>query len=261
MSKFFFLIINVVFFIASINAQEISNDTKEAIISAIEFSNNISVRFDLQHIYQSRNTVKVYSNMFNNKVASDNIINKLNRNQSGIVFYNSYKTFHKKNKKIDCSWLIVDYHKTDNNLIVIYLSDCYYKDKMLNVNPDVVCIVCKKSSTTARWHISHEFFIHTMSNKFLETDYPLLTQQLYNNLQKSQLHTEVDYMLLLSYLRKQDDSEYYPKIKELLKCMISENPEINERVQTYLYLIHETGYDETGYGFDKIKQIYNNIIK
>ena len=100
-----------------------------------------------------------------------------------------------------------------------------------------------------------------MSNKFLETDYPLLTQQLYNNLQKSQLHTEVDFMLLLSYLRKQDDSEYYPKIKELLKCMISENPEINERVQTYLYLIHETGYDETGYGFDKIKQIYNNIIK
>lgn len=258
MSKYLFLIIVMVLFLPSVSAQEISvGDTKDAIISAIEFSNDVSVKFNLRHTYPSKNTVKVYSSLFNDEVASDSFIDELNRNQSGIVFYKSHKAFYKKNKKIDSSWLIVKYHKVDSNIVVIYMSDCWYNKKMLNVNPDVVCIVCRKSSTTCKWHIAHEFFIPMMFHNFSETDYYLLTKQLYNNLQNGQLETETDYMLLFNYFREQDESEYYPKIKELLKCMISENPEINERVQTYLYMIQESGY---GYVFDEIEQNYNKIL-
>ena len=70
-------------------------------------------------------------------------------------------------------------------------------------------------------------------------DYEVLSKQLYDNLQHKQLETENDYILLFNYLRKQDYSEYYVKIKELLCSIIEKNPEITERVDNYFFLFSE----------------------
>ena len=78
-----------------------------------------------------------------------------------------------------------------------------------------------------------------MRREFRSVGYPLITKQLYENLQHKQLETENDYMLLFNYLRKQDDSEYYVKIKELLCSIIENNPEITERVDNYFFLFSE----------------------
>lgn len=87
-----------------------------------------------------------------------------------------------------------------------------------------------------------------MGNEFRETDYSLLTRQLYDNLLHRQLETEADYMLLFNYLRKQDDSEYYVKIKELLCSIINDNPEVAERVDNYFFLFSKFRFrDEATY--------------
>ena len=78
-----------------------------------------------------------------------------------------------------------------------------------------------------------------MGREFRNIDYSLITRQLYDNLQHKQLETENDYILLFNYLRKQDDSVYYVKIKELLCGIIEKNPEITERVDNYFFLFSE----------------------
>ena len=95
-------------------------------------------------------------------------------------------------------------------------------------------VLCCKSKYSNRWFVIHEFFIHAMYKNNI--DYEVLTKQLYDNLQHKQLETENDYILLFNYLRKQDDSEYYAKIKELLCSIIEKNPEITERVDNYFFL-------------------------
>lgn len=233
MKRFVAIIVTTVLFLPYSSAQEMSTeDTKEAIISAIEFCNATSTH-DENFSY---NTVMIYKSFLKDKVVADSIIYEFNRNQSGIVFYNSTKAIKKKNKGIKGNWFIFYYGKIDTNRIEIVLSDCFYKGKKTLINPDGETIICRKSAITGKWHIVHQFFIYQMGHEFRSVGYPLITKQLYENLQHKQLETENDYMLLFNYLRKQDDSEYYVKIKELLCSIIEKNPEITERVDNYFFL-------------------------
>ena len=89
MKRFVAIIVTIVLFLPYSSAQEMSTeDTKEAIISAIEFCNTTSTH-DENFSY---NTVMIYRNFLKDKVVADSIIYEFNRNQSGIVFYNSTKT-------------------------------------------------------------------------------------------------------------------------------------------------------------------------
>lgn len=233
MKRLVAFIVTIVLFLPYSYAQKMSiEDTKEAIISAIEFCNGISTH----NGNFSYNTVMVYKSFLKDKVVADSIIYELNKNQSDIVFYNSRKTIKKKNKEIKRSWFIFYYGEIDTNRIEIVLSDCIYNGKKTLINPDGETIVCSKSAITGKWHIVHHFFIYRMGREFRNTDYSLLTRQLYDNLLHKKLKTENDYMLLFNYLRKRDVSEYYIKIKELLCSIIDENPEVAERIDNYFFL-------------------------
>ena len=233
MKRLVAIIATIVLFSPYSSAQQMSTeDTKEAIISAIEFCNATSThkgRF-------SYNIVMIYESFFYTKMVADSIIYKFNSNQSDIVFYNSRKTIKKKNKGIKRSWFISYYGEIDTNRIKIVLSDCFYKWRKTLINPDGETIICSKSAITGKWHIVHQFFIYRMEREFRNTDYPLLARQLYDNLCKEHLESESDFMVLFNYLRKQDDSEYYIRIKERLCSIIEKNPEITEQVDNYFFL-------------------------
>lgn len=255
MRHFLAFIVAIMLFTTSSSAQKMSaEDTKEAIISAIECCNSMSV-YDMMPI--SYNTVMVYENFFKDKVVADSVINELNRNQSDIVFYNSLKALKKKNRRIDGSWSIFCYSEVDTNIIKIDLSCCFYKGKKTYFHSSASYIICKKSDYSGKWHVARESFIAKRRNSARGADYSALTKQLYKNLQNGVLEIEPDYILLFNYLIKQDDSEYYPKIKELLKCLIDKNPEIDERVQTYFYLYKKVG---TEYYASTIEKNYNKIL-
>lgn len=233
MKRLFAFIVTIVLFLPYSSAQKMSTkDTKEAIISAIEYCNGISTHYGCF----SYNIVMIYENFFNDKVATDIFVNELNRNKSDIFFYNSRKTLKKKNKGIKRNWFIFYYAEVDTNRIEIILSDCFYKGKETLINPDGESIICKKSAINSKWHIVHQFYIYRMGNEFRETDYSSLTRKLYENLCKGHLESEDDFILLFNYLRKQDESEYYVKIKELLCSIINDNPEVAERVENYFFL-------------------------
>ena len=86
MKRLVAFIVIIVLFIPYSSAQKMSTkDTKEAIISAIEFCNGISTH----NGNFSYNTVMVYKSFLKDKVVADSIIYELNKNQSDIVFYNS----------------------------------------------------------------------------------------------------------------------------------------------------------------------------
>lgn len=124
MKRLFAFIVTIVLFLPYSSAQKMSTkDTKEAIISAIEYCNGISTHYGCF----SYNIVMIYENFFNDKVATDIFVNELNRNKSDIFFYNSRKTLKKKNKGIKRNWFIFYYAEVDTNRIEIILSDCFYK--------------------------------------------------------------------------------------------------------------------------------------
>lgn len=97
MKRLVAFIVTIVLFIPYSSAQKMSTkDTKEAIISAIEFCNGISTH----HGCFSYNIVMIYESFFNDKVATDIFVNELNRNESDIFFYNSRKTLKKKIREL-----------------------------------------------------------------------------------------------------------------------------------------------------------------
>jgi hypothetical protein len=86
-----------VLFLPYSNAQKMSTkDTKEAIISAIEFCNGISTHDGCF----SYNIVMIYESFFNDKVATDIFVNELNRNKSDIFFIIPEKLLRKRIREL-----------------------------------------------------------------------------------------------------------------------------------------------------------------
>ena len=241
---------------SSVSAQSINtDDLRNALVSAIKLSNSTReepLRF-----------IKFY-NLHEYK--NDSIIEELNKNDEGFIFYKEktrsdrWKLFANKIKKNKFYAWRIYFLDVKSNRITIVINELSYKRFGKSEIHCGARFVCRKSGYSGNWHAANEIFVSKMIKLYCTTDYSVLTKQLYDKLHSRQLESENDYILLLNYLRKQDDSEYYPKIKELLKYMIGENPEINECVQTYLYMIQETGYGDTGYVFYGIEQNYNKIL-
>ena len=241
MYKLIYSAIVLIFFSLSANSQTMrKEDLADAIIAAVEYHNDLDSHFTTNIPQIPQYTVFLKEDKVLDNTELDSLIKDLNSKQHKITFFSDTKEGLKKGvkkikkKKFD-SWRI-GFLKDDNNRISITIAPLFYYRyrKYQWTISDASQILCCKSKYSNKWFVIHEFFIHAMYKNNI--DYEVLTKQLYDNLLHKQLETENDYMLLFNYLRKQDYSEYYVKIKELLCSIIEKNPEITERVDNYFFL-------------------------
>lgn len=246
MYRLVYFAIILIFFSLSANSQTMrKEDVADAIISAVEYQNDFDSHFTTIFSYMPQYTVFVKKDKIWSNIELDSLIKDLNSKQYKITFFSETKEGLRKGaKKIKKrkfeSWSI-NLLEVDNNRIFITIRPLYYnryrKYKwMISEGPSILCC---KSKYSNQWFVIHDFFINAMDRKNNDIGYEELTKQLYDNLLHKQLETENDYMLLFNYLRKQDDSEYYPKIKELLCSIIKKNPGVAERVNNYFFVFSE----------------------
>ncbi len=215
-------------------------DIADAIIAAVEYHNDFDNHFTTKFHQIPRYTAFVRKDEIWNNIELDSLIKDLNSTQYKITFFPDTKKGRRKGvKKINKKKFVsqeISFLEVDSNRIFIIIRPLFYNRyrKYQWGISDPYEILCYKSKYSNNWFVIHEFFINAMYNN--NTDYEVLTKQLYDNLLHSQLETENDYMLLFNYLRKKDDSEYYVKIKELLCSIIEKNPEVAERVENYFFL-------------------------
>ena len=253
MKKFVNFIIATIFLSISANAQSINaDDLRDALVSAINLRNRTEekpLRFIIFY------DLCEYEN--------DSIIKELNKNDEGFIFYKGEtraekRRFAYKIKKIKfTSWRILFFDIECNRISLVINKLHYNLFKKYSLLGHGVLFVCRKSDYSGKWYAADERFIVDRFRNAGKTDYSVITKQIFEKLQNGILETDTDYKLLFNYLTKQDDSEYYPKIKELLKCLIGKNPEINERVQTYFYLYEKMG---TEYSASTIVNNYYRIL-
>lgn len=233
----------LIFFSLSANSQTMrKEDTTDAIIAAVEYHNDFDSHFKTNLPHTPRYTVFVRKDEIWNNTKLDSLIKDLNSKQYKITFFpETKKDFRKsikkiKKKKFD-SWRI-NLLEVDSNRIFITIRPLFYNryKKYSWMISDGPSILCCKSKYSNKWFVIHESFIIEMYRKNDYIDYEILTKQLYDNLLHKQLETENDYILLFNYLRKQDDSEYYINIKQLLCSIIDENTEVAERIENYFFM-------------------------
>ncbi len=243
MYRLVYYAIVLIFFSLSANSQTMrKEDVADAIIAAVEYNNDFDNHFKTNIPNIPRYIVFVKKDENWNNTELDSLIKDLNSKQYKITFFpETKKDFRKcikiiKKKKFD-SWRI-NLLEVDSNRIFITIRPLFYNryKKYRWEISEGWSILCCKSKYSNKWFVIHEFFINAMYRNNNAIDSEELTKQLYDNLLHKQLETENDYMLLFNYLRKQDDSEYYVKIKELLCSIIEKNPEITERVDNYFFL-------------------------
>ena len=244
MYRFAYSTIVLIFFSLSAHSQTMNNkDIADAIITAVEYNNEFDNHFTTNIPRIPLYTVFVNKDKIWNDTELDRLIKELNNIQNEVTFYSDtkegYRKCEKEIKKKKFESLRVWFSEVDSNRIMILINPLQYNrhKKYCWEISDGSYVLCCKSKYSNRWFVIHEFFIHAMYKNNI--DYEVLTKQLYDNLQHKQLETENDYILLFNYLRKQDDSEYYVKIKELLCSIIEKNPEITERVDNYFFLFSE----------------------
>ena len=244
MYKVIYSAIVLIFFSLSANSQTMrKEDIADAIITAVEYNNEFDNHFTTNIPRIPLYTVFVNKDKIWNDTELDRLIKELNNIQNEVTFYSDtkegYRKCVKEIKKKKFESLRVWFSEVDSNRIMILINPLQYNrhKKYCWEISDGSYVLCCKSKYSNKWFVIHEFFIHAMYKNNI--DYEVLTKQLYDNLQHKQLETENDYILLFNYLRKQDDSEYYAKIKELLCSIIEKNPEITERVDNYFFLFSE----------------------
>ena len=253
MKKFVNFIIATIFLSMSANAQSINaDDLRDALVSAINLRNR-TVKKPLRFI--TFYDLREYEN--------DSIIEELNKNDEGFIFFKGKtraerRRFINKIMKIKFRGWQIFFIDIECNRISLIISELHYSrfKKRVGIGCGTL-FVCRKSDYSGKWYAADEIFNVNRRFSAGKTDYSVITKQIFEKLQNGILETDNDYTLLFNYLTKQDDSEYYPKIKELFKCLIDKNPEINERIQTYFYLYEEA---ENEYSAPAIINNYYRIL-
>lgn len=243
MYRFAYSTIVLIFFSLSAHSQTMNNkDIADAIITAVEYNNEFDNHFTTNIPRIPLYTVFVNKDKIWDDTELDRLIKELNNIQNEVTFYSDtkegYRKCEKEIKKKKFESLRVWFSEVDSNRIMILINPLQYNrhKKYCWEISDGSYVLCCKSKYSNRWFVIHEFFIREMYRKYININYEVLTKQLYYNLLCRQPGTEHDYMLLFNYLRMQDDSEYYVKIKELLRSIIEKNPEVAERVNNYFFL-------------------------
>lgn len=217
-------------------------DLSNAIVSAIEFHNALTVERDLRYNLNGKlryNSVCISAHNFLNKKEQNCLLKELNSNKLGLIFYKNIEEYARRTNKKEFSSWDISFSEIDSNRLRISIGEVHYNQNNEYYKAaisDKVHIICEKSGYSNNWIFAHPFFIYDMCSEYRKTDYSKLTRQLYKILLDGGVKTEAHYISLFNYLRKEDKSEYHSLIKEQLNSIIENNPNVKEKIELYFKL-------------------------
>ena len=245
MNKFIKFGILVMLFPLSAKAQTMSKeDLADAIIAAMEYCNDTDRHINKRE-YIVADKVMLFETSFDFESAPDSLVDELNK-KSRFDFFTNQHDYIKKHKIWKMEFEVIhNYRVIDSNNVILAVSgqtSCYKrrllgKFRPARICPDRIFMISSKSEFSNEWKIYHVDFVYYLCEKNGVYDDATLATMLYENLQHGKLNTMDEFVLLLNYLRKKEETTQDDTINELLCQYIEGHPEAKEILEDYFLLL------------------------
>ena len=219
-------------------------DLADAIIAAMEYCNDTDRHINKRE-YIVADKVMIFDTGFDYKSAPDSLVDELNK-RSRFDFFTNQHDYIKKHKIWKMEFEVIhNYRVIDSNNVILAVSgetSCYKRRLLGKFRPAALCpdrifMISSWSEISGEWEIYHEDFVYYLCEKNGIYNDSTLATMLYENLQHGKLNTMDEFVLLLNYLRKKEETPQDDAINKLLCCYIDEHPEAKETLEDYFLLL------------------------